>query len=164
MFFADELMMFGEATEQQMVNVMRCMDMFSINSSLKINFNKSLIYCSPNTCARTKRRIGEISGITVMENISKYLGIPILQKRVSKNTFGYILENMRKKLVSWKTESLSLAGRRVLTQSALATILVYSMQAMALPKGTCEEIDRTCRSFLWGDSREKKKDAFGQLG
>lgn len=57
---------------------------------------------------------------------------------------------MKNKLAGWKTEALSLSGQKVLTQFALATIPVYTMQAMSLPKGTCEEIDKTCCSFLWG--------------
>lgn len=116
-----------------------------------------MIYCSPNTSNRTKARIGEVARIPVTDHMGKYLGILILKKRVSKNTFGYILDIMQKKLANWKADSLSIAGRRVLTQLALASIPVYTMQAMALPSGTCEAIDRTCRNFLWGDMLAAKR-------
>lgn len=49
--------------------------------------------------------------------MGKYLGISILQKRVSKNTFGYNLDNMKKRLANWKGNSLTLASRKILTQS-----------------------------------------------
>lgn len=62
---------------------------------------------------------------------------------------------MKKKLASWKMDSLSLTGRRVLTQSMLAIVPVYTMQAMALPNGTCDDIYRTCRNFLWSDTQYK---------
>lgn len=157
LFFADYLILFGEATEDQTRTILACVERFSRRSGLTINFSKSLIYCSPNTCHRVRRRIGETAGIPVSENMGRYLGIPILQERVSKKTFDYILDSMKKKLAGWKANSLSFAGHRILTQSALATIPVYTMQAMAIPRGTCEEIDRTCRNFLWGDNQESKK-------
>lgn len=157
LFFADDLMIFGEASEYQAENMMRCLESFSTRSGLKINLSKSTLFCSPNTCSRVKRRIGEITGITVKDTLGNYLGIPILQKRVSKHTFGYILDKMKRKLAGWKTNSLSLAGRRILVQSTLATIPSYTMQALALPRGTCEDIDRICRNFLWGESHDKRK-------
>lgn len=64
---------------------------------------------------------------------------------------------MHKKLSNWKMDSLSLEGHRVLVQSSLATMPVYTMQALALPVGTCKDIHRICRNFLWGDSERKKK-------
>ncbi|XP_019157963.1 PREDICTED: uncharacterized protein LOC109154684 [Ipomoea nil] len=132
LFFADDLILFGEASEQQLRSILSVVD-------------------------KVKRRLGEVAGIPVSDNMGKYLGIPILHKRVSKDSFAYILEKMKKRLSGWKRDSLSLAGRRILTQSALATIPVYTMQALALPKGTCDNIDKICRDFLWGDTQDKKK-------
>lgn len=114
-FFADDLMLFSEALEQQMSNIVQCITQFSRRSGLNINFSKSIVFCSPNTCPRIKRIIGEVASITVTDNMGKYLGIPILQKRVSKNTFGYILDKMNRKLSNWKSKSLTFAWRRVLT-------------------------------------------------
>lgn len=64
---------------------------------------------------------------------------------------------MRRKLANWKMDSLSLAGRRVLVQSNLATMPVYTTQALALIVGTFKDIDKICRDFLWGDSESRKK-------
>lgn len=93
-----------------MKSIMNCMKSFLKCSSLKVNLAKSIVYCSPNTCSRTKKRIGEVDAITVTNNMGKYQGIPILQKRVSRNTFGYILETMKMKLESWKADNLSFSG------------------------------------------------------
>ncbi|XP_019181390.1 PREDICTED: uncharacterized protein LOC109176414 [Ipomoea nil] len=154
-FFADDLMLFGEATEAQTKVIIDCLGKFSRRSGLHVNLGKSLIYCSPNTPNRTKRLVRSLSNIPV--TLGKYLGIPILQKRVSRRHFSYILDNMRKKLANWKTGFLSLAGRRILVQSALATIPVYTMQTMALPTGTCNDIDKICRDFLWGSTDTTRK-------
>ncbi|XP_019162015.1 PREDICTED: uncharacterized protein LOC109158583 [Ipomoea nil] len=134
LFFADDLILFGEASEHQLKIILSVVDKFTRQSGLSISLNKSIIYCSPNTSDRLKRRLGEIAGIPISDNMGKYLGIPIHQKRVTNGTFDYILDQMRKRLSGWKSDSLSLAGRRILTQSALATIPIYTMQALSLPK------------------------------
>lgn len=90
-------------------------------------------------------------------DLGKYLGIPIFQRRVSKHTFAYILDGMRRKLGNWKANMLSLAGRRVLVQSALSTLPTYTMQVLALPMGVCKDIDKLCRDFLWGDNGDMRR-------
>lgn len=74
------------------------MERFSAASSSCINLSKSRIFCSPNTMFRVKKRISDVSRVLVTDSLGKYLGIPVLQKRDSKSTFGYILEGMKRKL------------------------------------------------------------------
>lgn len=31
----------------------------------------------------------------------------------------------------------------------LSSITIYNMQPLWFPQGVCEDIDRTCRNFLW---------------
>ncbi|XP_031106167.1 uncharacterized protein LOC116010798 [Ipomoea triloba] len=116
LFFADDLMLFAKASEAQGQVIMDCLDTFSKQSGVKRDLKRTM-------------------GILVSENLGNYLGVPILQQRVTKQTFTYILEGMKKKLANWKAETLSLAGRKVLIQSVLATLPVYSMQAFKLPVG-----------------------------
>lgn len=148
LFFADDLMLFGEASVDQIRHIMWCMGEFSKSSGFCINLHKSLIFCSSNTMCRVKRRIGEVADIPVTENLGRYLGIPVLHKRVTRDTFRYILDGMKKKLATWKASSLTLAGRRVLVQSVLSSMPVYTMQAIALLASTCKEADKLCRDFL----------------
>ncbi|XP_031120505.1 uncharacterized protein LOC116023644 [Ipomoea triloba] len=114
LFFADDLMLFGDGTERQANVMMYCLNNFSNSSGLNINLSKSLIFCSPNLNAGTKRSIAERMNIPISDNLGSYLGIPMLQKRVSKHTFTTVLDKMRRKLATWKANSLSMAGRRVL--------------------------------------------------
>jgi len=57
---------------------------------------------------------------------------------------------MQRKLASWKSNNISLAGRITLCKSALSTIPLYPMQSTILPKGICMEIEKICRRFIWG--------------
>lgn len=81
----------------------------------------------------------------------------MLHQRVTKETYGYLLENMQKRLAGWKASNLSLAGRITLCKAVLATIPLYPMQAAAIPKQTCKEIEKLCRRFIWGQKEGKDK-------
>ncbi|XP_031120628.1 uncharacterized protein LOC116023758 [Ipomoea triloba] len=150
LFFVDDLMLFGEASEKQAKTMIDCLNNFSAASGLTVNLTKSTTFCSPNLNAGLRNRIKDILNIPIAANMGHYLGMPILQRRVSRHTFSYVVDKMRKKLATWKASALSMAGRRILVQSSLASVPTYSMQSLAFPVSTCTDIDRVCRNFLWG--------------
>lgn len=54
---------------------------------------------------------------------------------------------MHSKLSSWKRNTLSLAGRCVLIQSATSSVEVHTMQTTMLPVSVTSKIDRINRIF-----------------
>lgn len=62
-------------------------------------------------------------------DLAKYLGIPILHKRVTRKTFNYVLKKFEQPLSGWKARNLSLAGRVTLTKSGLEALPTCTMQA-----------------------------------
>ena len=52
---------------------------------------------------------------------------------------------------------LSLAGRHTLVQSVINSIPLFQMQTTLLPIGLCNIIDMKVRTFLWGDTNEKRR-------
>ena len=52
---------------------------------------------------------------------------------------------------AWKANLISLAGRLTLINSVIFALPNYTMQTAVLPLSTCDEIDKKCRSFLWGE-------------
>lgn len=157
LFFVDNFMLFVEFSKHQIKIIMDYLKRFTSCLVLNINLSKSSIFCSPNTINRLKRRLCDASGIPVTNHLGKYLRVPSLQKRVSKRSFGYILEGMLKKLSNWKMDTLSLVGRMVHIQSSLAIMPVYMIQVLELSIATYNDIDKICRNFLWGDMENKKK-------
>lgn len=43
-----------------------------------------------------------------------------------------------------------MAGKATLAKVVLNAIPLYTMQATALPKGICQEIEKCTRRFIWG--------------
>lgn len=89
--------------------------------------------------------------------MGKYLGVPILHKKISKQTYHYVLDKVNQQLSSWKAKNLSFAGRVTLEKSALQALPTYVMQTVKLPKTLCDEVDRVCRGFIWRDNYQAKK-------
>ncbi|CAL1358518.1 unnamed protein product [Linum trigynum] len=157
LFFADDLVLLAEADANQARVVMSCLDQFCSASGEKVSKEKSRVYFSRNTKERTKNRLSGLMGIPRTSNLGKYLGVPVIHGRVTKETYKYILENIDRRLASWKTKSLSLAGRVTLATSVLNALPNYTMQTAVLPCNVCDQIDKKIRGFVWGRDNGKDK-------
>lgn len=69
------------------------------------------MYFSKNTSEVLARSLSQISGFTTTKDLGKYLGVPVLHRRVTKQTYKNILDKLHQKLATWKGSNLSLAER-----------------------------------------------------
>ncbi|XP_061341450.1 uncharacterized protein LOC133287787 [Gastrolobium bilobum] len=122
LLFDDDLMLFLEASEDQMHILLRCLNL----------------------------------GFKRVANIGKYLGALIQNGRVTKSTFASMVDRAKGRLTSWQAKTLSQAGRIVLSQSVLSSLPYYHMQYGMLPKANCNDLEKLQRSFIWGDSADKR--------
>ncbi|GKV09037.1 hypothetical protein SLEP1_g20594 [Rubroshorea leprosula] len=150
LFFADDLMLFCTATQNQVEVVMDCIREFSMESGLDINLAKSKLYVSQNIQRHIATSLSNACGIPLTSDMGMYLGVRILHGRQTKDTYKHLLEKIQVKLSSWKQKMLSIAGRRILVQTVTSAIPTYTMQSILLPDYVCAAIDRLNRNFLWG--------------
>lgn len=78
-------------------------------------------------------------------------------ERVNKNTFNFVINKVNQRLSSWKARTLSLVGRVTLTKFVLQALPTYVIQYCIIPKGVCDDIDKICRSFIWGEENGQRK-------
>ena len=83
-----------------------------------------------------------IFNIAYCKSLEKYLGCPIFQGRRWKTTFHDIINEVKARLVGWKANSLSKAGRKILIESHLESILTHMMQCVSLLKSTSDHLDK----------------------
>ena len=98
LFFVDDLMLFAKVDRSNCATMLDVLGEFCCKSGQAINFTKSKIFFSSNTTRRERLTISFQSGLCMTENLSMYLGIPLIHGRRSANTYNYIVERMRKKL------------------------------------------------------------------
>lgn len=157
LFFADDIVLFAEASIDQANVIKKCLDRFCDASGEKVSFSKSRVFFSANAPHELQDDICAALDISKTEELGFYLGMPALHSRVTKATFSHLCEKVDRKLMGWKSKFLSLAGRATLIQSTLSTMALYSFQTAKIPKGTCDAIDKKSRQFLWGATDDTRK-------
>lgn len=78
-------------------------------------------------------------------------------QNISKHSFSFILDKMRKKMFSWKANSFSFLGRITLAQASLSSIPGYVMQTYVVPIYIYEEEERLCINFIWRSIVDQRK-------
>ncbi|CAL8176297.1 unnamed protein product [Prunus armeniaca] len=157
LFFADDLVFFGRASIKQALVMKQCLDDFCSLFGQKVSFEKSMACVSPNTCLALAQNIASICGSSLSDNLGKYLGVPLIHTRVTKDTYQDIIDKVQKRLSSWKSHTLSMAGWLTLLQSVTSAIPIYSMQTAMLPASVCSKLDQLNKNFLWGHAFDKAK-------
>ncbi|CAL8168851.1 unnamed protein product [Prunus armeniaca] len=157
LFFADDLVLFAEATSNQARVLKNCLEVFCQASGQTVNFDKSAIFCSPNTCKEIAKEISCICGSPLTEDLGRYLGMPLLHSRIDKRTYSSLIDKVHKRLAAWKGKFLSLAGRATLIQSVTSAVPVYAMQTAKLPTSVCDALDKLNRNFFWGGSEKRSR-------
>ncbi|CAE6176705.1 unnamed protein product [Arabidopsis arenosa] len=143
MCFADDLILFAEASVAQIRVIRRVLESFCTASGQKVSLEKSKIFFSGNVSRDLGKLISDESGIASTRELGRYLGMPILQKRINKDTYGEILEKMASRLSGWREKTLSFAGRLTLTRSVLTAIPVSLWSRVLRSKYRIGEIHDT---------------------
>ncbi|MDV3200005.1 MAG: reverse transcriptase domain-containing protein, partial [Candidatus Phytoplasma australasiaticum] len=76
LFFADDLVLFSEASQEQITIISHCLERFSRASGQKVSLRKSQIFFSKNVNREVAKRIIDTTGIPETMNLGKYLGVP----------------------------------------------------------------------------------------
>ncbi|KAH1046922.1 hypothetical protein J1N35_037706 [Gossypium stocksii] len=159
LFFADDLILFAKAEQDQARVIKEVLGNFCSISGHNVNIQKSNMVFSKGVNEDIQRRISGFLGIKVVQNLGTYLSVPLFHAKVTNNTLHFVVDKVRSKLSSWDARQLSLAGRIMLAQPVLLSILSYFMQSMMIPKGLCDEIEGMVRQFIWGASSGNRKIA-----
>lgn len=117
-------------------------------SGLKISLEKSTIFIAgveEGTQAEILAHFPFESGCLPV----RYLGLPLLSKRMSVNDYSPLVERVRKRLSSLTARHLSLVGRLPLIASVIHSLVNFWMSVFKLPKQCIKEIDQLCSAFLW---------------
>lgn len=111
LFFADDLLLVGEASFSQARVMEHLLEDFCVTSGQRVNRRKSTIWFSPKTPSYLRNSICSNFGIIATSTLGIYLGVPLEHGRRRVASYQYIVDKVRKHLASWKIKSLSKAAR-----------------------------------------------------
>ncbi|GKU94416.1 hypothetical protein SLEP1_g7914 [Rubroshorea leprosula] len=87
----------------------------------------------------------------------KYIGVPVGANPRKISTWAPVIECLRRKLSSWRCDSLSFGGRIILLKAVLSSIPVYYFSTLKAPKKVINLLSLIQRRFLWGGSEENNR-------
>ena len=146
--FADDLMIFCYADEYSIRRVNLALQEFFELSGLKANHLKSTVFMSGISDEEKLKFVG-ILGFKEEKLPIKYLGVPLITKKLSYGDCKTLIERITARINSWRAKFLSYAGRLVLLKSILWSIQVYWSAIFILPSKVINEIEAKLRAFLW---------------
>ncbi|KAK3229447.1 hypothetical protein Dsin_001328 [Dipteronia sinensis] len=155
-FFADELILFGQSSITQVEMMKDYLDTFCKLSGQQIRFAKYCIFCSCNTNERVAKSISKVCRSPLTKDLGKSLGVHLIHGRVRNRTYGALVEKVQSRLASWKSDTLSLAGRVTLIKAVTSALHVYTIQSAKIPSNLSLNLDKLNRNFLWGHKDTKK--------
>ncbi|KAA3486780.1 reverse transcriptase [Gossypium australe] len=156
LLFADDCILFGEATNKGARLLKGILKEYEECSSQCVNFNKSTIFYSSNTSEENKGEISAILGVRPPIDMEKYLGLPNVVGRRKKESFQNLKEKVHFRIKGWSNRFLSQGGKEVFIKSVLQTILAYAMSCFLLPNSLCGELERIIANFWWQKAHGKK--------
>jgi hypothetical protein len=157
LLFADDSVVFLEASEQSMMALKEVLHRYEVSSSQKVNLQKSSIFFGKGCNEVFKGNLKNIIGITCEALSEKYLGLPTVVGRSKEGAFKSITDRSRGKVGGWKGQGLSKAGREVLVKSILQAVPTYAMGCFQLTKGQCKQLTSISAGFWWGATEGRRK-------
>ena len=155
LLFADDIILFCDASKEQMMSIRLALSCFQAFMGLKVNVGKSEIVL-----------VGEVNNQDALANIlqcgvgsllMKYLGMPLGTSFKTASLWNPILEKTEKKLSGWKRLYLSKGGRLTLLKSTLSSLPTYFLSLFTVPKAVAVRMESIQRNFLWRSSDESFK-------
>jgi len=149
--FADDLMVLSDGKTRSIEGILEVFDEFCKRSGLRISLEKSTLYMA-GVSPIIKQEIAAKFLFDVGQLPVRYLGLPLVTKRLTSADYSPLLEQIKKRIATWTFRFFSFAGRFNLIKSVLWSICNFWLAAFRLPRQCIREIDKLCSSFLWSGS------------
>ncbi|KAI0522507.1 hypothetical protein KFK09_004886 [Dendrobium nobile] len=146
LLYADDLLVFGEASLNNCRHLKHIINRFSNASGLHMNLDKNSIML-PKHFVNVDMICRALS--LVPKDITIYLGIPISFKRLKISDFSPLMEEITKKLSGWNANLLSLAGRLQYLKFTMLNSIAYWIRGAILPKAVMKFFRKTASKFLF---------------
>ncbi|GMJ04189.1 hypothetical protein HRI_004088000 [Hibiscus trionum] len=156
LFFADDCILFGEASTMGAQITQNLMLAYERASGQKVNFEKSLIYFSSNVSPEMKDVVGGLLGVRIADNAERYLGLPTMIGRNKREAFANLKDKTNTRVDCWSNRFLSMGGKEVFIKSVLQAIPIYAMQCFLFPLTLCTDLEAILNKFWWCNSGSKK--------
>ncbi|KAJ0826227.1 putative RNA-directed DNA polymerase [Helianthus annuus] len=156
LFYADDAIIIGEWSKENIANVVRTLRIFHLCSGLKINLDKSSLF---GMGVRSEEMLDMASFVGCNSGSFPfcYLGLKVGANMNRVVNWDVVYKIFDARLSSWKAALLSIGGRVTLIKSVLESLPNYYFSLYKAPSRVISDLEAKIRRFLWGGNEEIKK-------
>ena len=139
--FTGDLLVFTKGNLESVMGVQKIMKLFYSFFNLQLNCAKSELY-STGIRREDLNTIKHATGFKTGTLPSRYLGVPLVTKRLTDREYSPLIEKITARIKSSSVKLLSYTGRLQLIQSVLFNIQNYWNKHFILPKSVVKRINQ----------------------
>ncbi|XP_020694319.1 uncharacterized protein LOC110108146 [Dendrobium catenatum] len=147
LLYADDVLIFGEATIENCSLLSSILDEFAQVSGLHVNYDKCSVMFSKNQ--RNQNSLCQALSISQITSKISYLGIPISFNRLRVADYLPLMDSIHNKFDGWKANLLSFAGRLQYLKFTIQNTIAYWIRGSILPKTVFKFFKKTYSRFLF---------------
>lgn len=157
--FANDTLLLLDGTRENLDRALNVINRFSAASGAKLNLHKSVgLWLSP------RPRVwqwGEEAGLKWLEKgeVTRYLGYPFGIDIPQKEKDAKMLQQIRKHLLSWSTNKLSLARRILIANQVVLSSIWYLAFCTDLSGKALKLARAAVRNYVWSGKRDTRARA-----
>ncbi|XP_039057118.1 uncharacterized protein LOC120200312 [Hibiscus syriacus] len=146
--FVDDLLIYCKGNPESIAGIIYVLNHFYSLSGLKLNVSKTELF-SAGIPSRILEIIHSVSGFRKGQLPVRYLGVPLVIKKLPELDCQPLLDKIKLKMYHWSSKHLSYAGRLELIKTVLHNVANYWCRQFMLPQCVINCIDQLCSRFLW---------------
>nr|GEW90939.1 hypothetical protein [Tanacetum cinerariifolium] len=146
--FADDLLLFCNGDSKSVSVMKKALAEFLGMSGLLPDYSKSTVFFG-NVRDGCRSKILGIMPFKEGTLPVRYLGVPLISKRLFVKDCHVLIDKARKRILDWKNKLLSFADRLQLIKSVISSMQVYWASMFILPVFISNDIEKLMRDFLW---------------
>lgn len=156
--FADDFVVFADGKKRSIEGILGIFKEFAEFSGWNISLKKSSLFLAGVSEASKEAILYQFPFDTGTLPV-RYLGLPLLTKRMTVQYYTPLIEKIRGKISWWTARYLSFAERLQLIALVIQSLTNFWISAFRLPKACIQEIDKLCTAFLWSGPHLNSKKA-----
>lgn len=146
--FTDDVLIFSDGKKYSIEGILAVFQEFARIYGLNISLEKSSLYMA-GVKTYDSEAILEQFPFEAGTLPVRYLGLPLLTKRMNVHDYSPLISRIRNMISSWTARHMIFAGRLQLIGYVLYSITAFWMSAFRLPSQCIQEINSICSAFLW---------------